>query len=273
MSIIKAACIQMNCGPEIAPNLEFLERAVREAAAAGATFIATPENSDLIRFPPSADNLFAGEEDHAGVALASKLAAELGITLLIGSFAIGQEGGDKHANRSFLFGADGALIDTYDKIHLFDVELPSGETHRESDFIVAGDRAVLADIGAAKLGLSICYDVRFAYLYRDLAKAGAQILAVPAAFTVPTGRAHWESLLRARAIETGSFVIVPAQVGEHEGGRRTWGHSLIISPWGEILAQGSGEDTDIIYADLHLSHVEKSRGTIPALRHDRNYRF
>ena len=268
------ACVQMNAGPDLSDNLQALEAAVREAAAAGARFIATPENSDVIRFPPSAAHVFAKEEDHLGIPLASNLSKELGVALLIGSFSIGLEDTDKHANRSFLFGPDGTLLTRYDKIHLFDVQLPNGESHKESDRIVAGEQAVVADIAinsmTAKLGLSICYDVRFSYLYRDLAKVGADILTVPAAFTVPTGRAHWESLLRARAIETGCFVIAPAQVGDHEGGRRTYGHSLIISPWGEVLAE-AGEAPEILYADLVLSHVDKARHAIPALMHDRLY--
>lgn len=269
MTILKAACIQTNSGPKVADNLSALEVLIRQAASEGATFIATPENSDRIRFP--ADPASASiESDHPGIPFAADLAKELGIHLLIGSYAIKLESG-KTANRSYMFGPDGALLDTYDKIHLFDVQLPTGEVHKESDSIKAGARAVAVDMGEAKLGLSICYDVRFAYLYRDLAKAGANILAVPAAFTVPTGRKHWEVLLRARAIETGSFVIAPAQVGEHENGRRTWGHSMIISPWGEILAEGSGDAPGVIHADIHLDHVRKSRQAIPTLTHDRDY--
>ncbi|MEM7679546.1 MAG: carbon-nitrogen hydrolase family protein [Pseudomonadota bacterium] len=270
MNVIKAACIQMTSGPEIEANLEHLEQTVRQAAADGAQFVATPENSDAIRFPPSPEHKALPADEHPGIPRASALAKELGIHLLIGSFRIGLENGKK-ANRSHFFGPDGALISTYDKIHLFDVHLPSGESHKESDIYQGGDKAVVVDLPGAKLGLSICYDVRFAYLYRDLAKAGAQIFAVPSAFTVPTGRAHWETLLRARAIETGSFVVAPAQVGDHEGGRRTYGHSMIISPWGEILAKAESDASEIIHADIRLDHVRKARESIPALTHDREY--
>ena len=180
-------------------------------------------------------------------------------------------GDNRIANRSFLFSDTGEIVARYDKIHLFDVDLPTGESHRESDLVRPGEEAVVAETPWAIIGLSICYDLRFAYLYRDLAKAGASILTVPAAFTVPTGKAHWETLLRARAIETGSFVLAPAQCGEHEGGRQTYGHSLIIGPWGEVLAD-AGEDTGFIIAELDLSAVEKAREAIPALKHDRAYK-
>lgn len=270
MSVIKAACVQITSGPDIADNLKMLEGLIREATGAGAQFVATPENSCLIRHPM--ERMLDGalsQDEHPGIPLAADLAKELGIYLLIGSYAVQVDGG-KLANRSFFFGPDGQLAATYDKIHLFDVQLPDGETHKESDVIQVGQQAVLTELGEAKLGLSICYDVRFAKLYRDLAKAGADILAVPSAFTVATGRAHWKSLLRARAIETGSFVVAPAQVGEHDSGRKTWGHSLIISPWGEVLAE-AGDQPEIIRAELRLSHVRKAREAIPALTHDRDY--
>lgn len=173
-------------------------------------------------------------------------------------------------NRSFLFSPSGDLAATYNKIHLFDVKLPGGETYRESDVMTPGTRAVVADMSGVRVGLSICYDLRFAYLYRDLAKARAQILCVPAAFTVPTGQAHWEVLLRGRAIETGSFVMAPAQTGAHAGGRKTYGHAMIVGPWGEILAQ-AGEDTGFIAAELDMDEVTKARTAIPALKHDREY--
>ncbi len=270
MSVIKAACIQLNSGPDISENLERLGGFIRAAASGGAQFIATPENSDRVRFPPDSEGALV-EGEHPGIPFASDLARELGVHLLIGSYGIKLDNG-KAANRSFLFSPEGVVAATYDKIHLFDVQLAGGETYKESDIIAPGDCAVVADMGAAKLGMSICYDLRFPHLYRDLAKAGADILAVPAAFTVPTGRAHWKSLLRARAIETGSFVVAPGQVGEHENGRRTWGHSLIISPWGEVLAE-AGDAPEILYADLILSHVRKARGAIPALNHDRDYKL
>ncbi len=179
--------------------------------------------------------------------------------------------GNKLMNRSFLFGADGELKTTYDKIHLFDVQLANGETYRESDIYGAGDKAVVAKVNNDfTLGLSICYDVRFPHLYRDMAKIGANIMCVPAAFTVPTGKAHWETLLRARAIETGSYVLACGQVGEHENGRKTYGHSHIISPWGEVM-ECKPEGQGIIIADLKTSEIEKARSAIPALIHDREY--
>lgn len=270
MNIIKAACVQLTSGPDIAGNLKTAEGFIREAASAGAKFITTPENTCQIRFPTEAKlESTPLQDDHPGVPFFSDLAAELGVWLLIGSMSVKLSNG-KLANRSFLFSDNGALVTTYDKIHLFDVSLPTGEVHRESDIIEPGKEAVVADVGGAKLGFSICYDVRFSYLYRDLAKAGASIMAVPAAFTAPTGKAHWKSLLRARAIETGSFVIAPAQTGEHENGRRTWGHSLIIDPWGKILAE-MDEKPGIITADLNMNKVERVRGAIPALEHDREY--
>lgn len=274
--IIKAACIQMNSGPEIDPNLENVESLIRQAVAQGAQFVATPENTECIcrregdRFEKCAD-----EASAKTIAFFAALADELGIWLLIGS--LGVRVGDRMlANRSFLFSPRGKLVNTYDKIHMFDVKLSRTEFYNESKNYEAGERAVVADMTndawRAKLGMSICYDVRFPHLHRDLAKAGAQILSVPAAFTVPTGQAHWEVLLRARAIETGTFVMAPAQTGEHEGGRQTYGHSMIINPWGEILA-AMGVEIGIITADLDMEEVAKARQAIPALEHDRDYKI
>lgn len=271
MSILKAACVQMTSGPDILENLSVAEVLIREAVAAGAQFIATPENTCQIRFPTNEKLESTPEEKaHPGLPFFSNLSEQLGVWLLIGSMSI-KRPSEKLANRSFLFSDKGDIAATYDKIHLFDVSLPTGEVHRESDIIEAGSEAVIVDIGHAKLGLSICYDIRFSYLYRDLAKAGADILVAPAAFTVPTGKAHWKTLLRARAIETGSFVIAPAQTGEHENGRKTWGHSMIIDPWGEVLAE-MDEKPGITVADLDLNDVRQARQSIPALKHDRAYK-
>ncbi len=268
---LKAACIQLGSGADIARNLEGAGVLVREAASRGAQLILTPEVTDQV-VSNRAEKLHETltQEEHPGVPFFSALAKELNITLIIGSMAI-KVAKDKIANRSFAFGPDGGLLATYDKIHLYDVDLPSGESHRESRIFTGGDRAAVIDTPAARIGLSICYDLRFAYLYRDLAKAGAQILTIPAAFTVPTGRAHWEVLLRARAIETGSFVLAAAQSGDHEGARSTYGHSMIISPWGDILAQRSESGPGIVMADIRLEDVEKVRASIPALQHDRAY--
>lgn len=261
----------MTSGADINANLEKAGKLIRLATSKGANFIATPENTCHIR---SLDAPFvmleADQDDHIGIAFFSDLAKELEITLLIGSMLVKSLDG-KTYNSSFLFSCDGTLSATYDKIHLFDVDLDTGESHRESDYIKAGERAVSSKINDDfTLGMSICYDLRFAHLYRDLAKASANILSVPAAFTVPTGQAHWEVLLRARAIETGSYVIAPAQSGEHEGGRKTYGHSMIIDPWGQILAQKE-EGQGIICADINIEQVNKARAAIPALKHDRDY--
>ena len=220
-----------------------------------------------MRFPQEAklQSCFSADT-HPAIPYYAELAKELEIWLLIGSMAI--KVGDKMANRSFLFSDKGDVVATYDKIHLFDVDLPTGESHRESDHVQAGTKAVTADTPWGKIGMSICYDVRFAYLYRKLAHMGASIMTVPAAFTVPTGQAHWKTLLRARAIETGAFVLAPGQCGEHEGGRKTYGHSLIIDPWGDVLAEADDKPC-IITAELDLSVVAKTRNAIPALKHDR----
>lgn len=269
--MVKVACIQLTSGPDVKQNIVQAAELIRQAADKGAALVATPENTDLIRHPAThkiSDAL--PEHTHEGVRLFGDLAEELNIWLLIGSMAIRAKGEDKIYNRSYLFSPNGEIAARYNKIHLFDVSLTSGETHKESDVIQGGDQAVVAQTPLGGLGMSICYDLRFAYLYRDLAQKGASILTVPAAFTVPTGRAHWEVLLRARAIETGSFVLAPAQTGTHENGRQTWGHSMIVSPWGDVLARAQ-DKPGIITADLHMGEVETVRRAIPALQHDRHY--
>jgi predicted amidohydrolase len=267
----KAACVQMNSAAEIAPNLESTTRLVRDAAAAGADLVMTPENTTLI--DPNRARALAKtptEDAHPGVAHFSALAKELGIWLLIGSMPVRAD--DRRiANRCFLFNPAGGIVARYDKIHMFDVDLPNGETYRESNGVKPGEQAVVASTPWGGLGLTICYDVRFGYLHRALAQAGAVMLSVPSAFTVPTGQAHWHVLLRARAIETGCFVFAPAQTGEHAEGRRTYGHSLIVSPWGEVLAD-AGEAPGFIMADIELDLVHKARSMVPALRHDREFR-
>jgi len=265
-NIIKAACVQMTSGPDIDENLKTAEGFIRDAAGQGATFIATPEMTDSIRRYTKDKLADASDKpaDHF-----SALAKELGIWLLAGSFGVKVEG-DKLANRSMLFAPDGSTHAHYDKIHMFDVTLSRKEFYKESSEYEAGQRAVVAECDDFTIGMGVCYDLRFPHLWRDLAKNGAQILTAPSAFTVPTGEAHWEVLLRARAIETGSYVIAPGQVGEHEAGRQTYGHSMIISPWGEILAEKES-GTGIITADINLEDVEKARKSIPALAHDREY--
>ena len=266
----KAACIQMTAGREVLPNLDQAAALIREAAAAGAQFVMTPENTSIIEpDKPLAVKKAFPEAEHPGMPLFADLARELNIWLSIGSMAVRLDN-RKLANRSFLFGPDGILLARYDKIHMFDVDLPNGEVYRESATMQPGDQAVIAETPWGKLGLTICYDLRFAYLYRALAQAGAAFLTVPAAFTVPTGEAHWHVLLRARAIETGCFVFAAAQCGTHAEGRRTYGHSLIVAPWGEILAD-AGSEPGFILADIDTTKVATARGAVPALRHDRPF--
>lgn len=269
----KAAIIQLNAKPAMEDNMAEASALIRAAAGEGATFIATPENTCRMRAKPEDKWASSFEEkDHPCIPFYAGLAKELGVTLLIGSISSIRVGDQKLANRSYLFGPDGGTIAMYDKIHMFDVDLPNGDKYRESDTNQPGDKMVLAEASGTKIGLTICYDVRFPHLYRGLAKQGATILTIPAAFTVPTGQAHWEILLRARAIENGAYVIAPAQVGTHEGGRATWGHSMIVSPWGEILTQIQGDGAGFSCAGIDLSAVEKARSAIPSLLHDRPIR-
>lgn len=270
MAVLKVAAIQMTCGADVGKNLASLERAVREAVSHGASLIATPENSDLLGVDRE-EKLRLSFEDgrHPMVALCQSLARELSVWILLGSVAV-RCSETKVYNRSYLFSPRGEIVAQYNKIHLFDVDLPSGEVRRESELVEAGSQAVVADLDGIQAGLSICYDVRFPHLYRELAQAGAELLFVPAAFTVSTGEMHWETLLRARAIENGAFVIAPAQCGDHGGGRKTYGHSMIISPWGKILAE-AGSAPDIIYADIDMEDVASFRKAIPSLQHDRDF--
>ena len=269
---LSVACVQMTSTPDIQENLEAVSVLIRKAAEQGARFIVTPENTCHMRKSSELKlESTPRQDDHPGVPFFSDLAKELGVTLLIGSMAVRVDG-DKLLNRSFVFAPDGSLVDAYDKIHLFEVQLSTGEAHREADVFKAGERAVTIPLeNDFTAGLSICYDLRFAYLYRALAKAGANILCVPAAFTVPTGQAHWETLLRARAIETGCYVLAAAQVGEHEGGRKTYGHSMIIAPWGEKIAE-IADGVGIVQATLEIEKIEKARGAINALNHDREFK-
>lgn len=271
MTELTVACVQMRSGTDVAANVADASQLIREAAGRGAKLIGTPEMTSLMNRKPGAT--FASSTDEAGdeaLAAFRRLARELEIDLLIGSLAICADGG-KCANRSFLVGPDGAVKARYDKIHMFDVQLNAGNIYRESESYVAGSSAVLAEAAGAKLGMTVCYDLRFPHLFRDLAKAGAEILAVPAAFTRITGEAHWHVLLRARAIETGCFVMAPAQGGRHEDGRETYGHSLIVGPWGEILGEAEHAEPGVIVATLDLDQVASARSRIPALSHDRAY--
>lgn len=271
--MIKTACIQTNAKASLAESREEAEHLIRSAAGKGAGFILTPENTCRMRADRAGK--FAEsfvQDEHPCVSFYSALAEELSIHLCIGSLSSIRVGHDKLANRSFLFSPRGQIVSTYDKIHMFDVVLPNGDIYRESDTHQRGTKAVIANIGESMVGMTICYDVRFPALYRALAQKGAQILTIPAAFTVPTGQAHWETLLRARAIENGAYVLAPAQCGVHDGGRGTWGHSMIISPWGDILAQAENQPT-FIMVDLDMDQVTKARSAIPSLRHDQEYAF
>jgi len=252
----------------MARNVAEASALIREAAGQGADFISTPEMTNILEPDrPRLRSLARSEVEDASVEAFSALAAELGTWINIGSLALKGEG-EKLINRSLLFAPDGAIAARYDKIHLFDVDLPTGESLRESHAYDGGARAVLVETPLAPIGLTICYDMRFPHLYRALAKAGAKLFTVPSAFTVPTGQAHWHVLLRARAIETGSFVLAAAQGGKHESGRETYGHSLIVSPWGEVLAE-AGTEPGIVIADIDMAQSDLARARIPALAHDR----
>jgi len=268
---LKVGLIQLRTPASQGAALRHAEPLIRQAAAGGADLILTPESSNL--FQGGRDRLLevlaSPEADEAVLGLRA-LAAELGVWLLIGSAMVRREDG-KAANRSMLAGPTGEVAATYDKIHMFDVDLPTGERYRESASYEPGDRAVVAEAAGATLGLSVCYDLRFAALYRALARGGAEILTVPSAFTRPTGSAHWEVLLRARAIETGSFVLAPAQGGTHEDGRATWGRSMAISPWGKILAAADGDEPGVVLVELDLAEVREARRAIPALDNARAF--
>ncbi len=267
---ILAACLQINGSSDIATNLARIEPMIRQARERGAELIALPENSNIIG--AERDKLFTvtrPENEDQAVAFYKRMARETGAWILAGSIAVATEH-ERLANRSFLFSPTGEIAARYDKIHMFDAELSATETYRESDNYRSGAKAVVADIQKTKIGLTICYDLRFPHLYRALAKAGASIIAAPAAFAATTGKLHWHVLTRARAIETGCFVIAPAQCGTHDGGRQTYGHSLIIAPNGEILAE-AGNTPEIIMAELDLDKVSAARRMLPCLQHDRDF--
>jgi predicted amidohydrolase len=273
MTRFVAAAVQMRSGISVAANVAAAEALIREAAAAGAHYVLTPEMTNILDRDRA--HLLASvslEESDPALARFRALAKELGIHLHVGSMAIklGEEGEDRVANRAFLIGPDGGILARYDKIHMFDVDLAGGESYRESRLYRPGNVAVVADLPWARLGLTVCYDVRFPQLHRALAKAGAAVLAVPAAFTRTTGEAHWHVLLRARAIETGSWVIAAAQGGSHEDGRETYGHSMIVDPWGRIVAE-AGTEPGIILAEIDPAESAKARAAIPALANERAF--
>jgi len=270
VTAFRAACVQLRSTDDVAENIRDTVRWVREAAARGATFIATPENTTLMAPDGGAKLAQSCDEAHdPALPVFSALAKELKVWILIGSLAI-KVSDSKTANRCFLFAPDGGIRARYSKIHLFDVQLASGETYRESNTVAGGGEAVVAETDMGKIGLSICYDLRFPQLYRKLAQKGAFAFTVPSAFTVHTGSAHWHVLLRARAIENGAFVIAPAQGGTHANGRNTYGHSLMVAPWGEVLAE-AGTEPGVIIADIDPALAAEARAKVPNLQHDREF--
>lgn len=266
------ALLQMRSGTEPDANVATVRRSVREAAHAGAQLVVTPEmTTALDRRPGALLSRAQTQDDDTSVHAYCEMAREYQVDLLIGSMAI-RVAPDRLANRSLFISADGQVVAHYDKIHLFDADLGEGQRYEESARFVSGQQAVLVPRSSYTLGMTVCYDMRFPALYRDLAQAGAQIISVPSSFTVPTGQAHWHVLLRARAIETGCFVLAPAQHGKHEDGRETYGHSVVINPWGEVIAERASEP-GLLFAELDLSDVAHARRQLPSLQHARPYQF
>ena len=266
----KAAMIQMRSGLTPGANVEAAARMIGEAKAAGAEYVQTPEMTNILA--AKREQLFAAiveEERDTSLATFRELARKLAITVHIGSLAI-KAGPDRAVNRAFVIDPKGEIAARYDKIHMFDVDLAGGESYRESRNYRAGELAVLADLPWGRLGVTICYDLRFPALYRALAVAGATMLTIPSAFTKQTGEAHWHVLNRARAIENGCFVFAAAQCGKHESGRETYGHSLIVDPWGRILAEG-GTEPGVVMAEIDMGEVAKARARIPSLQHGRRF--
>jgi deaminated glutathione amidase len=266
----KAAMIQMRSGLVPTANLEAAVRLIGEARSAGADYVLTPEMTNIMEV--KRERLFAtivAEEADASLATFRELARKLGIFVHVGSLAI-KLAPEKAANRSFLIDPKGQIAARYDKIHMFDVDLANGESYRESRSYRPGEQAVISDLPWGRLGLTICYDLRFPALYRALAERGATMLAIPSAFTQQTGEAHWHVLNRARAIENGCFVFATAQGGKHENGRETFGHSLIVDPWGRVLAEG-GAEPGVVMAEIDMAEVAKARARIPSLQHGRRF--
>jgi len=272
---MKIAALQLCVSDDPAANLKNTLSMVQQASQAGANFIATPEVTNCVSSSRRhQNNVLVRQEDDPTLAALCAAAKQFEVWISVGSLALKLPNDDRFTNRSFMIAPSGQVVEHYDKIHMFDVTLSKTEQYRESEGYRPGERAVIADTDFGKIGMTICYDVRFPHLYRSLAKSGASILLVPAAFAQPTGHAHWEVLLRARAIETGCFVIAAAQTGEHETShgrsRKTYGHSMIVSPWGEILAE-AGEDVGIIYADIDLSLVESTRARVPSIQSNQSF--
>ncbi|MFN3459666.1 MAG: carbon-nitrogen hydrolase family protein [Oceanibaculum sp.] len=266
----KVALIQTNSEREFQPNIDFVNAQARAAKKDGADFILTPEIAAM--FEPKRDQSLAkaqAEETHPALAAWRDLARELGVWFLAGSLSV-KLSDTMLANRSILIDPKGGIQARYDKIHMFDVNVKDGQTYRESATYRPGEKAVLTDLPWGRLGMTICYDLRFAYLYRALARAGADFITIPAAFTRVTGEAHWHVLQRARAIETGCFVFAPAQTGDHAEGRKTYGHSLVVAPWGEVLAD-AGTEPGFVTAEIDTALVAEARRMVPSLTHDRDF--
>lgn len=272
MQNITVGLIQMTSGDDIAANIAQLAPMVASAAASGAGLIATPENTFYMRREGTAAMADVPMVEHPGIVWAQGAAKTHGVWLLIGSIRAHEAGMDRPYNRSVLISPEGAIAAHYDKLHLFDVTLPDGQRYAESSQALAGAGAVVASTSFAQLGLSICYDLRFPTLYRTLALRGAEILTVPSAFTRPTGAAHWHPLLRTRAIENACYVLAPAQCGTHPGGRETYGHSLVIDPWGSIIAERQEDTPGVLMATLDAAKLNAIRAQIPVLQHHRAIR-
>jgi predicted amidohydrolase len=266
----KIACVQITADREFQPNIDKIVRMIRRAGEEGVQLVTLPENCTMIEPVQSAALRKAQfEAEHPALPAFADAARDACVWLLIGSLSIKRDDG-LISNRSFLMDERGEITARYDKIHLFDVQLANGETYRESDYVAPGDTAVLAPTPWGPLGMTVCYDLRFPYLYRALAQAGARYLAVPSAFTRTTGKAHWHTLLRARAIETGCYVIAPAQWGTHAEGRETFGYSLVVDPWGNIVTDGE-EGENLVMAEIDPDKVDTARARLPSLSHDREY--
>jgi deaminated glutathione amidase len=267
----RAGLVQMRTGVDETRNLVSAQDLIRQAASQGADFIVTPEITNLFEPDrPAMKAKITTQGENISVKGFSDLAKELKRWLHIGSLVLKSESG-MALNRALLFAPDGKIAASYDKVHLYDVNLPNGDVYRESAVYQGGQEAVVVDLPFCKLGITICYDVRFPLLYHALAQAGANVLVTPAAFTVPTGQAHWHVLQRARAIETGSFVLTAAQGGQHEGGRATYGHSLVVNPWGEIIAEIDGDEPGVLVAEIDVAQSADARARIPALANTRSF--
>ena len=268
---MRLALIQTTTPADQVSALAHIQPLIVEAGRLSPDLIFTPEGSNLMAQGPDRAQKIVPQDQDVFVAGIAEMARQMRIPILVGSVIVRSDHAPHPVNRALMIGSEGQILSHYDKIHLFDADTPDGKRYRESQTMTPGSSLVIKDIAGARLGVSICYDLRFASLYRALAKAGAQIICANAAFTVPTGKAHWEVLIRARAIETGAFMVAAAQGGHHEDGRITYGHSLVVSPWGEVLAGLDHDHPDVLSVDIDLSKVETARGFLPQLLHDREF--